>query len=325
LHRNSSRHFYFTNSIEYYMVMGTGLAGQPAGDEFSKFLRQPLIPIIRNKNNPLQEGRIFRSVKTMEGSVRDRFRLIYLKSGGPERQAFDEPAIPEDSKQRVTPSSAPFFAGTLSSQTQLEQAGADLKHPDPRLRKLAIDYLEKAEPSVAIPPLQEALSDQNSEVRARAILALVKLRDPNISGLLKKYLKDSSPSVKIAALRGIFQLQEGVDHNLLLQLMSDPSPLVRRKMATLLGWTSMEGVLPVLAELSKDPEAKVRRAALFSLMALYPEESEERLINAMGDPDLNLRKWAKRSLEKRIENPASDRMKPELPSGRAGGLRKSSL
>ena len=261
----------------------------------------------------------------MEGSVRDRFRLIYLKSGGSERQAFDDPALPEDPKQRGTPSSAPLFSGTLSSQMQREQASTDLKHPDPRLRRLAIGYLEKAEPSLAIPSLQEALSDRNPEVRARAILALVKLRDPNISGLLKKYLKDSSPSVKIAALRGISQLQEGVDQNFLLQLMSDASPLVRRKMATLLGWTSMEGVLPILAELSKDPEAKVRKAALFSLIALYPEEIEERLIEAMGDPDLNLRKWAKRTLEKRLKNSVFARSKPGLSSGRTGGPGNPSL
>jgi HEAT repeat protein len=259
----------------------------------------------------------------MEGSARDRFRLIYLKSGGSEKQAFDEPAIPQDSNPKVTPPSS-IFAGTLSFQTQLEQAKADLKHPDVRLKKLAIDYLEKAEPSFAIPPLEEALSDRDPEVKAAVILALVRLRDPNISGLLKKYLKDSSPSVKIAALRGIFQFQEGLDHNLLLQLMSDASPLVRRKMATLLGWTSMEGVLPVLVELSKDPEAKVRKAALFSLIALYPEECEERLMKAMGDPDLNLRKWAKRTLEKRLEN-SFDRRKPGLSSGRTGGPGNPSL
>jgi HEAT repeat protein len=255
----------------------------------------------------------------MEGSARDRFRLIYLKSAGSEKQVFNEPVLPEDSRQRGTfPSSHPV-AGTFSFQTQFEQAKADLKHPDPQLRKLAIDYLEKVDSSAATPLLQETLSDRNPDVKARAILALVKLRDPNISALLKKYLKDSSPNVRIAALRGIFQTREGVDLNILLQLMSDESPLVRRKMATLLGWTPMEGVLPVLVELSKDSVVKVRKAALFSLIALYPEESEERLMKAMGDPDPNLRKWAKRALEKRIENPIADRRQLGLSSERAGG------
>ena len=128
----------------------------------------------------------------MEGSARDRFRLIYLKSTGSEKPAFNEPVLPEDSKQRVTPFSSYPISGTFSSQTQLEQAKADLKHPDPQLRQLAIDYLEKVDPSVATPLLQETLSDRIPDVRARAILALVKLKDPGISPLLRKFLKTAA-------------------------------------------------------------------------------------------------------------------------------------
>jgi HEAT repeat protein len=261
----------------------------------------------------------------MEGSARDRFRLIYLKSTEPEKPVVNEPVHPENSRQRVASNPSYPTAGTFSSQTQLEQAKTDLKHPDPQLRKLAIDYLEKVDPSVASPLLQETLSDRIPDVRARAVLALVKLKDPGISPLLRKYLKDSSPKVKIAALRGIFQFREGVDLNILLQLMSDESPWVRRKMATLLGWTPIEGVLPILVELSKDPDGKVRKAALFSLIALYPEESEEQLIKAMADPDSHLRKWAKKTLEKRIENPIFNREQPGFSSNREGGLEKINL
>ena len=164
---------------------------------------------------------------------------------------------------------------------------------------MAIQYLEKGAPSAAIPLLQETLSDQDPDVRAQAILALIKLKDPDLNRLLKKYLKDSSPKVKIAALRGIFQSREGVDLNILLQLLSDESPWVRRKMATLLGWTQMEGVLPILAELSKDPDAKVRKAALFSLITLYPEESEDRLMKAMADPESSSSKMGKEGSRKK--------------------------
>ena len=156
------------------------------------------------------------------------------------------------------------------------------------------------------------LSDRNPEVRAQAILTLIKQGTPDVAPLLKKYLRDSSPKVKIAALRGIFRYGEGVDLNLLIQLLSDESPQVRRKMATLLGWTQGEGALPILAELSKDPDAKVRKAALFSLVTLYPEESEERLMKAMTDSEPPLRKWAKRALEKMAEKPPSIR-KGTLP------------
>jgi HEAT repeat protein len=247
----------------------------------------------------------------MESSVRDRFRLIYLKSAGAEKPALNETVPSPDFKESLNGDSSLYRDSkaqeTFSSQTRLEQAKADLKHPDPKLRILAIQFLESVDPSVAFPLLQENLSDRNPEVRAQAILTLIKQRTPDVNPLLKKYLKDSSPKVKIAALRGIFLYGEGVDLNILLQLLSDESPRVRRKMATLLGWTQREGALPILAELSKDPDAKVRKAALFSLVTLYPEESEERLMRAMMDSEPNLRKWAKRALERMAEKPISIR------------------
>jgi HEAT repeat protein len=126
--------------------------------------------------------------------------------------------------------------------------------------------------------------------------------------LLKKYLKDSDPRVRIAALRGMFQYQKKVDLNILLQFLSDDSMWVRRKVATLLGWSQVEGALPILVEMSRDPDPMVRKAALFSLATLYPDESENRLIEAMTDSDIGLRKWAKMTLEKILARPLKKRM-----------------
>ena len=74
-------------------------------------------------------------------------------------------------------------------------------------------------------------------------------------------------------------------------------------MATLLGWTQREGALPILMELSKDQDAMVKKAALFSLMTLYPEEGGERLMEAMVDPNPDLRIWVKSTLDKIIATP----------------------
>jgi len=75
--------------------------------------------------------------------------------------------------------------------------------------------------------------------------------------------------------------------------------------ATLLGWAQMEGVLPALVELSKDQDPQVRKAALASLLSLYPEESEERIIEAMTDDDPQLRQWAKETMERIVASPLS--------------------
>lgn len=234
----------------------------------------------------------------------DRFRLIYLKSPGLEKTTLDESSSsrhPVEISGTVLPSSTHFNTpNTFSSQAILKQARTDLKHPDPKVRILVIQYLEKSDPSIAIPLLQEVLPDQDPAVRAQVLSSLTKFQDPLVCPLFKKYLKDSDPRVKIAALRGMFQFKEKIDLNILLQLLSDESSWVRRKVATLLGWTQMEGVFPILMEMSKDHDSKVRKAALLSLITLYPHESENRLVEAMTDSDPDLRKWARAALEKTL-------------------------
>jgi HEAT repeat protein len=236
------------------------------------------------------------------------FRLTYLKSSGLEKGL--EASSSSYGSGQIASSSAPspgnHVPEALSSETVLKQAKVDLKHLDPKVRTLAIKYyLEKSYPSIPLSLLQEILSDQNPEVRAEALRSLIKFRNPIVSPLLKKYLKDSDSRVRIAALRGMFQFQEKIDLNIFIQFLSDESTWVRRKVATLLGWAQIEGALPILKELSRDAHAMVRRAALFSLSTLYPDESENLLIDAMTDPDLELRKWAKTTLENLLTMPSN--------------------
>jgi HEAT repeat protein len=242
-----------------------------------------------------------------KGNVADRFRLNYLKSTGLERLDLDESFSSHDNRKITYPSSPPpghNIPETFSSEAILKQAKSDLKHPDPKVRILAIRYyLEKSYPSIPVALLQEILSDRDPEVRAKALHSLIKFRSPIISPLLKKHLKDSDPRVRMAALQGMFQYQEKMDLNILLQFLSDESTWVRRKVATLLGWTQIEGALPILMELSRDQDAVVRKAALFSLTTLYPHEGENRLMEAMADLDLGLRKWARMILEKIVARP----------------------
>jgi HEAT repeat protein len=196
---------------------------------------------------------------------------------------------------------------TFSSQAILKQVREDLKNPDPRVKILAIQYLEKEDPSIAVPLLKEILSDRDSVVREQGLRSLIKFQIPSVYPLMKKYLKDSDDRVRMVALRGMFQFKERIDLNLLMQFLSDESPWVRRKMATLMGWSQVEGAFPILMELSKDQDSKVRKAALFSLMTLYPEEGQSRLEEAMIDPDQDLRRWARSSLEKISSRPLKER------------------
>lgn len=241
----------------------------------------------------------------------DRFRLVYLKSPGLGESDFNVSFSSCDGRRMIRQTSPlPEYnlPETYSSETILKQAKADLKHPDPKVRILAIKYyFEKSYPSIPLSLIQEFLSDQDPEVRAEVLRSLIQFRNPIVSPLLKKHLKDSDPKVRMTVLRGMFQYQDKIDLNILLQFLSDESTWVRRKAATLLGWAQIEGTLPILVELSRDQEASVRRAAFFSLSALYPDESENYLMEAMTDSDPGLRIWARMTLEKMAARPLKKR------------------
>jgi len=238
--------------------------------------------------------------------VGDRFRLIYLKSTDLEKSKGDEPPsfyASEEIPRDDSPSTESGITGTFSTQAILKQARADLEHPDPKARILAIRYLENSDPSITLPLLQEVLFDKDPEVRIQALSSLIKFKNSNIFPLLKKSLRDKDPRVRLLAIRGMFRMGEKIDLNILLQFLSDESPWVRRRLATLLGWGQNEGVFPIVMELCKDADAGVRKAALFSLTTLYPEECENRLVEAMTDSDPDIRKWARGTLERMAARP----------------------
>jgi HEAT repeat protein len=219
----------------------------------------------------------------------ERFRLLYLKS-------------PEESSPSYGAKGDEWTAplDTLPADALLAQAKSDLKHSDPKVRIFALQYLEGSERSTAGPLFEERVTDSDPRVRAQALSSLIKCRGPEAAPILNKCLKDSDPWVRMTALRGLFEMDQGVDPNLLIPFLKDESPLVRRKVATLLGWNRIEGGFPILTEMSRDGDPRVRKAALFSLLTFYPEESEGRIAEAVVDADPTLRRWARDTLERRI-------------------------
>lgn len=257
----------------------------------------------------------------------DQFRLIYLKSTGMEPPRVDSMAFTsqgEKPDRSLSPSKDPV-PETHAVRETLKQARADLKHPDPKVRVLAVKfYLEQSHLSITMPLLQEILADPDSGVRAEALSVLITFGNSIVSPFLKKHLRDPDPMVRMVALKGMFRLKERMDLNLLMQFLSDDSPWVRRKVATLLGWHQIEGALPILMEMSKDGDSRVRKAALFSLITFYPEEGEERLMEAMSDPDPDIRKWARDQLNKMIKRPVAERSASRLRGTALEGLPPSS-
>ncbi len=237
--------------------------------------------------------------------------MIYLKSTELEKSTFEEPLSSSGKELFPTPpSSGPAAdnSGSFSRQATLKQAMDDLRHSDPKIRIMAARFLQKVDPRVAVPLLKEALSDRDPRVRMEGLSTLAGQRDDvSLVPMFQACLKDEDSRVRIAGLRAIFKNRKPLDLSVLVPLSGDPSPLVRRKLATLLGWTTDEGAVPMLAALSKDPDPKVRQAVLVSLSALDRRSCEDRLMKAMADPDPELRRWARERLGKRISKSVTRR------------------
>jgi len=141
--------------------------------------------------------------------VTDRFRLIYLKSTELEKDCPDKkrPFYEEKSNRSSASLKNPTPKSHITREI-LRQAKADLKHPDPKVRILAVKfYLEQSHLSIAMPLLQEILSDSDSGVRAEALSTLITFGNPIVSPFLKKHLRDPDPEVSMVALRGMFQFK----------------------------------------------------------------------------------------------------------------------
>jgi len=234
-------------------------------------------------------------VKERRDRLTENFRLLYLKSQDSESSSLKETSSRFDPSENTS-------LNPYSHQEILSQAIDDLRHPDPKVRTLAVQYyIEKSNLSIALPLLQEILEDEDPGVRAQALLSLIKLGNPIIFPFLKKHLKDKDEKVRRIALKGIFQTQQNIDINLLRPLLNDESPWVRRKMATLLGWREVEGGQTLLSEMLKDKESMVRKAALSSLLILYPEEGETQMWNAISDSSHEIRTWVKAQLNRRLQ------------------------
>jgi len=234
--------------------------------------------------------------------VGDRFRLIYLKSTDLEKSKTDEPPsfyaseeIPGDDSR----STESMIVGTFSTQAILKQAHADLEHPDPKARILAIRYLEQSDPSIILPSSSESLIWQGIQrLESRRLPPWSNWKIQISCPYSKSLLGIRTREWGFLPYGACSRMGEKIDLNIFLQFLSDESPWVRRRLATLLGWGQHEGVFPIVMELCKDADAGVRKAALFSLTTLYPEECENRLVEAMTDPDPDIRKWARGTLER---------------------------
>lgn len=139
----------------------------------------------------------------------------------------------------------------------------------------------------------EALSDPLEDVRKYASRALIKLGPKAIPKMMES-LPKSNDSVKGYLIRAFGELRNNQPEELLIKEIDGVNKL---DVIWALGKLGKEKSLPVLINLTKSPDYKVRIQACQALGDLNLKEAIPALKTALNDKEVLVREWAARSLE----------------------------
>jgi HEAT repeat protein len=112
-----------------------------------------------------------------------------------------------------------------------------------------------------------ANSKRPLKIRALAIRAMGRSRQTKVFELAEGWLKDVHPEIRQSAALLLADFPKRVKDDVLKALAADPSPLVRKSAARLIGFGRFSNMLPALAQLIHDRDPKVAEAAAMSLLS----------------------------------------------------------
>lgn len=149
----------------------------------------------------------------------------------------------------------------------------------------------------AVPVLLEALQGEFFTVRARAALALGAIGDTNVIPALFPLLKDAEEEVRIAACTAVGKFRDPSTFDEITEvLLTDPKIEVRKAAAGALGETRHPAAIPFLMEALRDPfwwyEKDQEVLVLLDSIEKMGQPVVDELIQALGDPERNVRKFA---------------------------------
>ena len=187
-----------------------------------------------------------------------------------------------------------------------------LESEDPCKRELAVRWLRDfpLRAGEVVPLLEAKLEDREASVRWAAAETLSSF-DSDHPGIVPVFLD--------GVLRGRFTYLGGfhaVDR-IVLKILPDlqealrsEEPKTRVAVANAFGWSESEAVLPMILRMLSDPSPEVRREAVLSLRSFDGRDIVPCLITALQDEDRKVRQHARRSLRGRPT--PTDEMLPAL-------------
>ncbi len=156
---------------------------------------------------------------------------------------------------------------TASGAWDRERLLAFFKSDDPAAMA-TIRNLSKVRGSYGVPPLLDALKDEDPFMRLTVAGVLGGIRDPRIVPSLIPMLSDNSAMVRGGVAVALARIQDPAAVEPLFEALGTEEPTAHRQIAGALGVIGGTALVPRLEETLKDPRPAVRDGASIALQAI---------------------------------------------------------
>ncbi|CCH19779.1 hypothetical protein MILUP08_44656 [Micromonospora lupini str. Lupac 08] len=177
-------------------------------------------------------------------------------------------ALAADPTPRVR-SMVAYALGRLGSHEAASALQRLLDDPDRHVRENAAEALGSVGGPAAVDALLVLAADQDSRLRVQAAKALAKAADsdPRVAPQLTMLARDGEAAVRAATLSGLASAGGGPANlrYLLLQLVDDPDPMVRQRVAVVARHVAPDAAPDILRRYTRDHDQALRRLAATEL------------------------------------------------------------
>jgi HEAT repeat protein len=172
---------------------------------------------------------------------------------------------------------APATPVTLQRIAQIESWPVDtaipellpmLEHPEPVIRRAAVEALGDLSTNAVVPVLVAAAADDDPSVRVAVLDGLAAHEDPMAVAAVESYLHDKDKAVRLAAIEALTEFESRSAVHTLASLLSDQDPVIRRYTAASMGDIGGQHATMYLDQARYDPDAGVRANADSALSEL---------------------------------------------------------
>ena len=197
----------------------------------------------------------------------------------------------------------PDFRELFDNEEMLPLLLELMEDPDPVIRQRVLKQFywhKKLQDKCALPRLRARLADDDVLCQIEAACAIRAIEPAeNVYPLLLRILDDPQSRHRFEAMRALTYMasSNSLAFDAMTGYVNDPSPKVRADLMYEIYRLGVRGI-PTLAQGVKDPDASVRKAAVFGLECLAPEDKNAiaPIARCYNDPDKNVRLAAREAL-----------------------------